>query len=155
MKTLIVYDTVWGNTEQIARAIAEAIPGDVKLVKAGEADAASTGSFDMLLVGSPTQGGRPIKSVQAFIDSIPAGGLSKTGVAAFDTRTEITGGFIRFLTKMFGYAAPRLADALKNKGGQSAAPPGGFTVNGREGPLITGELERAAQWAKDLAAKTG
>lgn len=154
MKTLIVYDTVWGNTEQIARAIGEAIPGEVKVVRAGEADAASAGSFDMLLVGSPTQGGRPLKSVQAFIDSIPTGGLSRTRVAAFDTRTEITGAFIRFLTVVFGYAAPRLAGVLKNKGGQSVAPPQGFVVNGREGPLLSGEKERAANWAKGLTSKT-
>ncbi len=37
MKALIVYDSVYGNTEKIARAISSAIIGDVKVVRAAEA----------------------------------------------------------------------------------------------------------------------
>jgi flavodoxin len=29
MKTVVVYDSVFGNTEQVARRIAEALPGTV------------------------------------------------------------------------------------------------------------------------------
>ena len=31
MKTLVVYDSVYGNTEEIAKAIGDAISGEVKL----------------------------------------------------------------------------------------------------------------------------
>jgi hypothetical protein len=53
--------------------------------------------------------------------------------------------------KMGGYAAPRIARALEKKGGNLAAPPEGFFVEDKEGPLKAGELERAAGWAKELA----
>ncbi len=52
--------------------------------------------------------------------------------------------------KMGGYAAPRIVEALKKKGGNLVVPPEGFLVKDREGPLKEGELERAATWAKGL-----
>jgi hypothetical protein len=53
--------------------------------------------------------------------------------------------------KIIGYAAPRIAGGLQAKGGRLAAPPEGFFVQEKEGPLKQGELERAASWAKSLA----
>ncbi len=55
---------------------------------------------------------------------------------------------IRILTGVFGYAAGRIADSLKGKGGYLMVPPEGFIVEGNGGPLKQGELERAASWAK-------
>jgi flavodoxin len=56
------------------------------------------------------------------------------------------------LTKVFGYAAGRIADSLKAKGGRLVAEPDGFIVEDREGPLKQGELERAADWVKTVIA---
>jgi len=50
----------------------------------------------------------------------------------------------------FGYAAKPIADILVKKGGELFAPPEGFFVKGREGPLKDGELQRAAIWARAL-----
>ncbi len=55
-----------------------------------------------------------------------------------------------FVARLFGYAAGRIADSLKAKGGNLAPPPEGFIVKGNEGPLKEGELERAAGWAKGI-----
>jgi hypothetical protein len=33
------------------------------------------------------------------------------------------------------------------------APPESFFVNGKEGPLVEGELDRATAWAESLALK--
>jgi flavodoxin I len=49
-----------------------------------------------------------------------------------------------------GYAAAPSAALLKKKGGEQIAPPEGFLVQDREGPLKPGELERAASWAAQL-----
>ncbi len=54
------------------------------------------------------------------------------------------------IAKLFGYAAGHIADSLKAQGGHIAAPPEGFIVDGKEGPLKQGELERAARWAKAI-----
>jgi len=152
MRTLIVYDSVWGNTEKIARAMADAIGGEVKVVKAGEADAVGLNKYSLLVVGSPTQGGRPVKSVQDFLAKIPAGSLDNVRVAAFDTRTRLQGCLLFILGGLLGFAAPRIAKALKSKGGKLAAAPEGFLVTGKAGPIIAGELEQAASWAKGLNA---
>jgi hypothetical protein len=48
---------------------------------------------------------------------------------------------------VFGYAADRIASALKLKGWTAAARAEGFYVTGKEGPVKEGELERAAKWA--------
>jgi len=65
-------------------------------------------------------------------------------VTAFDTRLPTR------LVGIFGYAAARIADSLKRNGGTLIAPPEGFFVKGKEGPLKEGELERAAGWAKEI-----
>jgi flavodoxin I len=145
MKVLIIYDSLYGNTEQIAKAIGGAITGEVKVVRVGEANPAELASYDLLLVGSPTQGGRHTVAMREFLGKIPADALKNKNVAAFDTRLKT------ILVKVFGYAAGRIADSLKDKGGTLIAPEGGFIVKGAKGPLVDGELERAAAWAKGIA----
>ena len=144
MKTLIVYDSVHGNTEKIARAIGDAVTGEVKVLRAGEASSSELETFDLLIVGSPTHGGRPTQAIQDFLDEAPAPALKGTNVAAFDTRLSTK------LVGIFGYAAKRIADSLKKKGVELIVPPEGFFVKGREGPLKEGEVERAAGWAKEV-----
>ena len=146
MKALIVYDSVYGNTEKIARAIAGAITAsiEVKILHAGEVNPSELKSIDLLVVGSPTQGGKPTKAIQEFLSKIPANSLKNVSVASFDTRMTM------IIARLFSYAAGSIANSLKTQGGHPAAPPEGFIVNGREGPLKDGELERAARWAKGI-----
>jgi len=150
MKALIVYDSVYGNTEKIARAIAEAITpsGEVKVLGAGEANPSELESTDLLIVGSPTHGGRPTPAVQDFLNKVPKLSPQVINVAAFDTRIQTK------LVKVFGYAAGRIARNLKKKGGNLIASPEGFFVTGGQGPLKEGELERAADWAKGMLEST-
>jgi len=155
MKVLIIYDSVFGNTENIAKSIGGAISaGDVKVLRIGEVNSSELESVDFLIVGSPTQGFRPTKSVQTFIESISGDTLKGIDVAAFDTRIPASdvGTGLRLLMKMGGYAAPRIASALKKKGGNLVVPPEGFFVKDKEGPLKEGELERAASWAKGISS---
>ncbi len=44
----------------------------------------------------------------------------------------------------------RIANRLKKAGAVLAVPPEGFYVADIEGPLMDGELERAAAWARSL-----
>jgi flavodoxin I len=145
MKALIVYDSVYGNTEKIAKAIGAAITGEVGVVGVGEVNSSELKTIDLLIVGSPTQGGRPTPPIKDFLDRIPEASLKGIKVAAFDTRipTRWVG--------IFGYAAGRIARSLKTKGGTLISSPEGFVVKGREGPLKEGELEHAASWAKEIA----
>jgi flavodoxin I len=149
MKALIVVDSVYGNTEKIAKAIAQGLSPlvEVKVVKPGEVTPADLGSVNLLLVGSPVQAGRQTKAIQEFLNKIPVDGLKNIRAAAFDTRVKSA------LAKMFGNAAARINKSLEAKGATQAAPPEGFIVQGKEGPLAEGELDRATAWAKSVGDK--
>ena len=79
-------------------------------------------------------------------------GLKGVKVAAFDTRFTMSAieesRVLPFFVRLFGYAAKPISDRHKKKGGELIIPPEGFFVEGIEGPLKEGELERAASWAK-------
>lgn len=63
---------------------------------------------------------------------------------------EVNNGVLTLFAKLFGYAAAPMAAQLVKKGGTPATMPAGYFVNGREGPLKDGELERAAAWARQI-----
>lgn len=153
MMNLVVFDSQYGNTEIIATAIAKAIGGTA--VRAGEFKPELLNGLSLLIVGSPTYGGRPTPAIAGALAKIPAAGLANIKVAAFDTRffASEQGIGLRLILKVFAYVAPRLAENLVNKGGQLVAPGMGFFVKGKEGPLKEGELERAVDWAKQLSAR--
>jgi flavodoxin I len=153
VKTILVYDSLYGNTEQIARAIEAAIGMDIKVIRVSEVKASDLEYINLLIVGSPTQGAKPTSAIQEFINKIPGNSLVNVSVASFDTRISVKSGGIgtRLIARMaggFGYAAGWIADNLKAKGGYIIKPPEGFIVNGVKGPLKEKELERAAGWAK-------
>jgi len=148
MKVLVVYDSVYGNTEKIARAVGEAIVGEVKVLRPGEVHVPGLKALDLLIVGSPTHGGRPTPLTQEFLNKVTEAEIKGIRVAAFDTRVQAK------WVKLFGYAAGKIADRLKEKGGILVLPPEAFFVKGKEGPLREGEPERAAAWAKELVKKT-
>jgi flavodoxin len=155
MKTLIVYDSAYGNTERIAQAIAAAL--DARSIRAADAGSAELLGVDLLVVGSPTQGGRPTKALTGFLNQLPRDALTGKAVAAFDTRiaAPAQGLPLRLLMRLIGFAAPRIAAGLKTKGGQLISAPEGFIVQGTEGPLAAGELERATAWARQLETAAG
>lgn len=144
MRVLIVYDTMYGNTERIARAVGGAIVGDVNVVRASQANPEELASIDLLVIGCPTYGGRPTPTMQEFLDKISEANIKGVKVASFDTR--YTGRFV----KMFGFAADKIAEGLKARGATMVAPPEAFYVTGKKGPLRDGDLERAASWAKEI-----
>ncbi|HOS70117.1 MAG TPA: flavodoxin family protein [Bacillota bacterium] len=152
MKALIVYDSVFGNTEQIAKAIGDSLADltSTEVVKVSEAKLEQLQGTGLLIVGSPTRAFKPTKAIVDFLIQIPSNGLKGINVAAFDTRvntedvnSRILNGFVR----IFGYAAKPIADKMQKKGGNLVLPPEGFFVKDNEGPLKDGELERAAKWA--------
>ena len=145
MKVAVVYDSVHGNTEIVARAIGDALSGEVSVRHASEATAAELEAVDLLIIGSPTHGGWFTEAVKDWLDQVPAAVLQGARVAAFDTRTPPT-----ILSRIFGFAAPRIARSLEKKGATLIGEPGGFIVKGIKGPLKEGEAERAAAWARNL-----
>jgi len=155
MKALVIYDSVYGNTAQIARAISETLAtgAQVEILRVTDVRTEQLAGLDLLVVGSPTHGFRPTPATKAFLGRIPAHALDGVRVAAFDTRVavaKVNSAILSGLVRLFGYAAEKIAAGLQRKGGRQVLSPIGFVVQGREGPLEEGELARAVDWARQL-----
>ena len=78
MKALIIYDSAYGNTEQVAQAIGAAIggalasPEDVETRRVGDVRPDQLSGVELLVVGSPTQRFRPTEPVTDFLKFSPA-----------------------------------------------------------------------------------
>ncbi len=160
MNVLIVYDSVYGNTERIARAIfgtLDGAHGGARLLKAEEAATLVGQPCDLLIVGGPTQRHAASPAMRAFFENVPRGTYKGTQAAAFDTRYRMSA----FLT---GSAAEWIAGRLKRAGAALAVPPESFFI-ARDVPpegekrrhelehLEHGEEQRASAWAVTILAR--
>ena len=145
MKTLIFYATRSGNTFKVAKAMADALrpagPVDVISVEAGVG--AITDDVDLILVGGPTEGHGMTPQVEAFLDGMPA--LAGHNAAAFDTRLN----WPRWAS---GSAAAGIRARLEESGARRPVPSASFIVS-MTPEIEPGELQRAAEWASNLAGK--
>jgi len=163
MKALVVYESLFGNTEQVARAVTTGLSKhlDVEIVEVTQAPETITDLLDLIVVGGPThafsmtrpatredafkqgatQGSREI-GIREWLTHLHAGPHSEL-VATFDTRVEK----VRHLP---GSAAKGAAKAARGLGYGSAAKSASFFVEGVEGPLLDGELDRAQAWGERL-----
>jgi flavodoxin len=163
MNTLIVFDSEYGNTEQIARSMAEALApgGEVRVLAAADvATPAALGDApDLLLVGGPTQRHGASPNLVGFFDRLPRRFLDGVPAATFDTRYRMT----RLLT---GSAAVVAGRRLRRAGCRLVVPPESFFVEQDRPPdggkrrqamerLEDGELERARTWADAIASRLG
>ncbi len=143
MNTLVIYDSQYGNTERIAQAIADTLRafGRVQAVRVDPAHPVSFQGADLLILGCPTQGFRPTPAMQSFLGNVSYQSLGGLAVACFDTR---------FRGRLWKHsAAPRMARQLRSMGVEPLVPLESFFVKAmkKEGPLLAGEVERAASWA--------
>jgi flavodoxin len=167
MNALVVHESMYGNTQQIANAIAEGIAdrAAVTVVRVDHLSDVMLDGIDLLVVGGPTQAwgmSRESTRKSAFEnkgerqpehtlvgvrerigDLRPRDGLK---VATFDTRFKKP-------IALTGSAAHKIAKKLKRHGFDLVAEPESFFVRGMEGPLLDGEIERARAWGVELARK--
>ena len=82
MKVQIVFDSEYGNTEQVARAIAEGLAGhEVELTRIGDQPPTLPPALDLLVIGSPTQGGRATTPINEFVAGLPETVMGETRIA--------------------------------------------------------------------------
>lgn len=155
MKVAILFDSYFGNTEQIARAVGDISVENIEILtkRITEVSLEDISNSDVLIVGSPTRGFRPSDNTTKFLKKIPFRSLKGIKVAAFDTRMslpDIESKTLRFIVKTGGYAAKHIAKALVKKGGDLVISPEGFLVADEKGPLVEGELQRANGWGNKI-----
>ena len=161
MKALVVYESHWGNTAAVARAIAEGIGPDARVLATDEAVGPALAGVDLLVAGAPVMmlslpsegardrveldhkgppgdASRPV--LRTWLEGLPSAPGVKA--AAFDTRMRWTP------RGAVGVIESKLRDA----GYDVVAKGKGFVVQGTYGPLRAGELDRARAWGRELAS---
>jgi hypothetical protein len=162
MRALLVYESMFGNTEQIAIAVRRGLDrhGDVEVVEVSEAPNEIDDSIDLLVVGAPTHAfglSRPNtrKSAAEYLKPLVSRGrgvrewlegltVNRTGVAAacFGTRVGVP--------RLPGTAGHTLRRKLRRLGFRQPLPMTDFLVDGMEGPVTGGEFMRAEEWGDSL-----
>jgi len=163
MRGIVVYESWFGNTERVARAVAAGLSARIQteLFPVDQAPVDISGRYDLVVVGGPThvfsmsrpntredairQGatGEHATGIREWLDRLPE--QPYTGVAAaFDTRA----GKVRHLP---GSAAKKAAKVLHHHGLVMLEKPQSFYVSGVDGPLLDGETERAEMWGQALS----
>lgn len=158
MRALVVYESLWGNTEKVARAIADEL-SSVGTVDIFDSDAApsSTDGYSLLVVGAPTHAfsmsrpstradavkshsapHEPVKGVREWLTDLERPSV-KTPTLVFDTRVD--------QPRLPGSAAKAARHELHDLGFDTSVMQQTFRVHGYEGPLLDGETERAIEWA--------
>ncbi len=144
MKSLILFDSTFGNTKIIAETIASEFGKDVKTVSISDFKEGDLKGINLLVVGSPIVGWSPTEKMGKFLAGLGHDQLKGMLAAAFDTRMKI------FFS---GDVAKKIAAALKAAGAHVIVEPKGFFVKGREGPLFDGEVEKARAWAQSIKSQ--
>jgi flavodoxin-like protein len=166
MRSLIVYESMYGNTRRVADAIADGCrrAGPALTVRAADFDPSALAELDLLVLGGPTHAwsmsrpktrvaaitnpGRGTPPVEAKLDESGIrellGSLGRPGcpVAVFDTRV----GGPALVT---GRASVAIARRLHRQGIRTLGKPQSFLVN-RASQLRGGELDRARLWGIEL-----
>lgn len=164
LRALVVYESMFGNTEQVARAVAEGLELDHVTTSVRSVDEAPLGmpiDVDLFVVGAPTHAfslSRPTTRADAvrqgapqrheelglreWLSALP--GARGLGIAIFDTR-------VSKMHRLPLGAGPRAARIARKQGLDLLGKPVPFLVDGIKGPLGTHELDRAVEWGRLVA----
>ena len=144
-KVLLVFDTTHGNTEKLARHIAEGIESTEKaectVVGIKDAPNQDMTSFDAVLFGGPIHAFRATRGIRNAVKDVAKLGLDGKVVAAFDTYLAAS---------HEGKAMRQIEDLIqkKAKGAKLVKPGLTSLVDSMEGPLNEREPERAIEYGK-------
>lgn len=160
MKAIVVYESLWGNTAAIARAIAEGIGPEARALHTDEAVGAEIASADLIVAGAPVIAFRlPTDSIRASVATDPDA-PSPADLAHPSMRTWLgslpagSGRAAVFETRISwspGGSTGAIAKSLQRAGYRLVGRPVRFVVKGKYGPLRDGELDRARRWGEELA----
>jgi hypothetical protein len=167
MKAIVVYESYWGNTASVARAIAEGLGPDARALSTSEARGEALAGVGLIVAGSPiiafqlpTEKMRTDMAAKAdkkapsppdlsqpsmrswleYIPKVSGGGRA----AAFETGFKLSP----------GGAGGTILKMLKGVGYEPISKKQRFLVKGSYGPMKEGELDRAKAWGAELAKLT-
>jgi len=163
MKAVVVYESLWGNTAAVARAIAAGIGPDARALSTAEAVPEAVAGADLIVAGSPLFAFRlPTEPVREGIRKKAATFAAPPDLSHPALRTWLEtlapgrGRAAAFETRIWwspGGATGAILKALQTTGYTPIARGKRFRVTGMTGPLKPGQLERAETWGRELARK--
>jgi len=160
MNAIVVYESLWGNTAEVARAVAEGLGPGARALRVDEAGSADAAAADLIVAGAPVFGfklssAQMREGIRKNPGKGPAPDLSCPLLSSWlEALAPGAGWGAAFDTQVrgpFGKGAPEIARLLEAAGYLPLAEPEGYVVKGRHGPLRAGELERARAWGEQLA----
>ncbi|MFX1498026.1 MAG: flavodoxin family protein [Promethearchaeota archaeon] len=150
MKVLIVYYSKYGNTEKVAKLIAEGITStnshEVIIENVKDVKLKKEASYDLILMGSPVHFGKHVGAIKKFIDKLPKSQLKAKTYAVFDTyiKTDFESG-VKKMEKQISEVMP---DLTKASSGLSIKVEGTGTS---KGPIVNEELPKCKEFGIKLA----
>jgi flavorubredoxin len=159
MKAVVVYESHWGNTAAIARAIGEGIGPETQVLATDEASPEVVSEADLLVAGAPLMGFRlptdqMLMQVARQGDSERPPDLTHPSMRSWLAELPARHGFhAAFETKIRwspGGATAAIEHELERTGSRLLSPSQRFVVKGQHGPLRQGELEKAREWGEEL-----
>jgi len=171
VRALVVYESMFGNTERIARAIRDGLRQSVptEIVPAYQAPTVIPGDVRLLVVGGPTHAFSMSRvstrqeawKQQQVVMPIEVGIREWLGALASDTRTGTGPGSKRLEVATFdtriakvrrlpGSAARSAAKVLRKLGFRSITTSASFFVDESTGPIREVEIDRARRWGEEL-----
>ncbi|MBN1425187.1 hypothetical protein JXA88_11585 [Candidatus Fermentibacteria bacterium] len=161
MKAIVVYESLWGNTAAIARAIAEGIGAEASALSTSQASVEALAGADLIVAGAPLLGFRlPTESMRNSIGRDPKHAQRPADLSQPSLRSWLaalpkgSGRSAAFETRFKwspGSATGAIGKSLMRAGYQPIAKDERFLVKGTYGPLADAEVERAKAWGAELA----
>jgi len=167
VRALVAYESMFGNTERVARAVAAGLRlegVDTTVVNVSRSGPADLAGVDLLVVGAPTHGFSLSRPTTRH-DAVRQGGRAEAEsvglrewlrtiedpdrrmlAATFDTRVTK----VRYLPAS---ASRRAARTLAEQGHTLVSAPMGFLVHDVSGPLESREVDRAIAWSRRVATE--
>jgi flavodoxin len=156
MKGIVAYDSVHGNTKQVAEAIADEVKAaghEVELIFLRESKT-STVQGDFLFIGSPTRAGRMTGEVKTFIENLNVDYWKNKPIVNFDTvgplskDVEKRKKWLYIAIEGSKNAAARMRDLCMERGLKNCSRAFHIAVVGFLGPLAPEALEMAKEYTR-------
>jgi flavodoxin len=160
MKGIVAYDSVHGNTKQVAEAIAEQIRSDGHQVELVALRDGSVGAVagDFMLIGSPTRAGRMTREAKEFVENLNREDWKNRPVVTFDTVGPLSKDeekrkkALKMIEDGSRNAASRMQELCRERGMNAYPKVLHVAVTGMWGPLAPDALGMARDFTRQFMA---